>query len=118
MRIPELIVASALRIRSSRAALLSSNLANADVPGSMPRDIDFNSALKAAIANAQGAHDSIMPEAGDLTTSAVPQDLRPDGSGVDVSREMGEMFQNSLAYESTMKLYASMMARLKTATEV
>ena len=44
----------AMLIRSQRAELLATNIANADTPGYKAKDIDFAAALKAAKSNQQG----------------------------------------------------------------
>jgi flagellar basal-body rod protein FlgB len=106
------IMASALRVRSLRESALAENLANSDVPGYLPRDIDFRRALDLTIRD--------LPDASQENQIAgqgrvVLENLRADSSGVDVSSELGEVFQNSLAYVATMKLFGDMMTRLKTA---
>ena len=45
----------AMLIRSQRAELLATNIANADTPGYKAKDVDFASALKAAKSNQQAA---------------------------------------------------------------
>ncbi|WP_229728801.1 flagellar basal body rod protein FlgB [Oxalicibacterium flavum] len=45
---------TALNLRAQRQQLLASNIANADTPNFKARDIDFNAALKGAIAKAGG----------------------------------------------------------------
>jgi flagellar basal-body rod protein FlgB len=103
---------SALNARSVRASILAENLANGDVPGYLPRDIDFKRMLERVAEDLSSGADT--PK--DLGAVRVaPENVRADSSGVDVSRELGEVFDNSLAYVATMKLFGDMMNRLKTA---
>ncbi|MBX2883440.1 MAG: flagellar basal body rod protein FlgB [Granulosicoccus sp.] len=43
--------ANAVHLRSTRARLISGNLANADTPGYRARDIDFSASLSRAVSN-------------------------------------------------------------------
>lgn len=45
---------TALALREQRLQVLASNLANADTPGFQARDLDFNTALQAALSPATG----------------------------------------------------------------
>jgi flagellar basal-body rod protein FlgB len=115
MRITDLVIRNALSIEAQRESLLAANIANADVAGFVPTDVDFGRALDQAL---ESGRDGLSTQPAPITAVARPEDLRVDGSGVDLTREMGKLFENSLAYETTMKLYASMMARLKNATAI
>ena len=46
----------AMLIRSQRAEMLATNIANADTPGYKAKDIDFASALKTAKSNQRSRH--------------------------------------------------------------
>jgi flagellar basal-body rod protein FlgB len=112
LNLAESIITSALSVRSARALTLAENLANSDVPGYLPRDIDFPRALEQAIEQSSrvSREDEIPSQ-----IRLAPEDLKADSSGVDVAKELSEVFQNSLAYVATMKLFGDMMNRLKTA---
>ncbi|MBV8359040.1 MAG: flagellar basal body rod protein FlgB [Deltaproteobacteria bacterium] len=99
---------AALQIRSTRAELLAGNVANADTPGYMARDIDFDQALKNAIDGGTNA-----PE---LSPGPSPlENLRYDENDTDSSQELAKAYQNSLGYIATLKLYGDSLERLKTA---
>jgi len=49
----------AMLIRSQRAELLATNIANADTPGYKAKDIDFATALKAAKSHQQGGNNMV-----------------------------------------------------------
>ena len=112
MNVAAFIMVSALRVRSARESMLAENLANSDVPGYLPRDVDFGRALERALTQEAGEY---LPDQAVGEARIALENLRADGSGVDVANELGEVFQNSLAYVATMKLYGDMMNRLKTA---
>lgn len=62
---------TALSLRAQRQQLLASNIANADTPNYKAKDIDFNSALKGALAKST----SPVPASGPATSSARPLGL-------------------------------------------
>jgi flagellar basal-body rod protein FlgB len=73
----------ALQGTSARQAALAGNLANANTPGYQRRDVDFQGALSAALAQGKAA-----VERSSLTTvTDTSAPLRADGSNVDVERE-------------------------------
>lgn len=90
----------ALNLRAHRQEVLASNIANADTPGFKARDIDFKSALAAAVerpAPAQGkTQDAPKPE---LLFRRV---LQPsvDGNTVDMDVERAQFAENAVHYEA------------------
>lgn len=100
----------ALMIRSRRAELLASNIANADTPGYKARDIDFS----AALADAQSrqprslstTHDShIQPDSsvdGMQALYRVPNQSSLDGNTVDSALEKSAFAENAMHYEASL----------------
>jgi flagellar basal-body rod protein FlgB len=107
---------TALNLRGQRQQLIASNIANADTPNYKSRDIDFNSAMKTAMARA-------TPQASQLTSSApahlsakatngnsgidsVPllyrniQQGAIDGNTVDMDVERNQFADNAIRYEA------------------
>ena len=102
------IMEAALAVRSARAELLASNVANADTPGYAARDVNFGQAL-----------DQVLGSGGDSLDSAntvVVENLGYDGNDVDLNQQLGKAFENSLSYVATLKLYGDSMGRVKSAT--
>jgi flagellar basal-body rod protein FlgB len=99
---------AALQVRSARAELLAGNVANADTPGYLARDIDFDQALKNAIDGGINA-----PETSNKPSPL--ENLRYDENDTDSSQELAKAYQNSLGYVATLKLYGDSLERLKTA---
>lgn len=111
-------------LRARRAELISSNLANADTPGYLARDIDFN----AALANAMGSsgegglalattRDGHLP-LGDATLGGaaieyrVPTQASLDQNSVDVQGERSRFVDNALRYEATVRFIDSRLGGL------
>jgi len=105
------IHADALRIRSQRAELLASNLANTDTPNYKARDIDFKSAMKmAASGQSTGMQTShvnhIQHSSAQFNNPAVQfrigmQDSL-DGNTVDEQVEQAQFMQNSVQYQASL----------------
>ena len=83
----QLAVERAIAGASQRNEAISNNLANANTPGFMPKDVDFHSALAAALG--RGGHDltdvrdSIEATSFEAEPDGTAQ-MRADGSGFDV----------------------------------
>ncbi len=98
----------ALNLRAQRQQVLASNIANADTPGFKARDIDFKSALAAAIKQ------PALPEAGARASAAAAQEaellyrsvIQPsiDGNTVDMDVERAQFAENTVHYESNLAM--------------
>ena len=101
----------ALVLRSERQRLLASNIANADTPGYVARDMDFAAALRdatgsrppglAALASSGTAHFGASTEA--HLRYAAPSQSNLDGNSVDMDRERASFADNSVKYEATLR---------------
>lgn len=114
---------TALNLRGQRQQLIASNIANADTPNYKSRDIDFNSAMKIAMARA-------TPQANQLTSSApahlaakgpngnsgidgVPllyrniQQGAIDGNTVDMDVERNQFADNAIRYEAGLTMISA-----------
>ena len=102
--------ARALQLRSDRQRLLASNIANADTPGYLARDMDFAGALRQATAGAGSVLAGLrVPRLGGEGMSeaelryAAPSQNNLDGNSVDMDRERAAFAENSLKYEATLR---------------
>ena len=105
--------AQALVLRSERQRLIASNIANADTPGYVARDMDFARALREATGQAQAvATTATQPRHLALPggARAEPQLLytRPaqdnlDRNSVDMDRERAAFADNTVKYEATLR---------------
>ena len=104
----------ALMLRSERQRLLASNIANADTPGYVARDLDFAAALREATGAAgngtpalQALRASLPGGAGSSSEAhlryAAPSQSNLDGNSVDMDRERASFADNSVKYEATLR---------------
>ena len=105
------VPADAIRIRSQRAELLASNLANADTPNFKAQDIDFRSAMKMAVSQQPSGmsvtHSNHIPIANHSLSSAGVQFRTTnqdslDGNTVDEQVEQAQFMQNSIQYQASI----------------
>ena len=121
---------NALTLRSERQRLIASNIANADTPGYVARDLDFGKALQDATlaspagpgagrnlagGRSLGLHDtsnnghlqtSTMALAGssrDRLLYATAAQTNLDGNTVDMDRERANFADNAVKYEATLR---------------
>ena len=100
----------ALLIRSRRAELLTSNIANADTPGFKARDIDFKTAFENAQAQSnQGLrlthrnHIQLFDQvAGTDVLYRIPNQSSLDGNTVDSQMEKSAFAENALRYQASL----------------
>ena len=106
--------AQALSLRAERQRLIASNIANADTPGYVARDMDFAQALREAtgpvlpasqMQTTQGGH--MQPLSGARGESglryALASQTSLDRNSVDMDRERATFAENSVKYEATLK---------------
>lgn len=102
-----------LGIRSQRAEVLASNMANADTPGFKARDMDFKAALAKAqssvtsrqnLAQTDGRHIAATSEFSPELKFRVPnQPDTGDGNTVDMQAERNSYLENSLEYQASVR---------------
>ncbi|HYN61113.1 MAG TPA: flagellar basal body rod protein FlgB [Rubrivivax sp.] len=107
----------ALVLRSERQRLLASNIANADTPGYVARDMDFAAALREATGTASPGTATLaglrLPGPGFGASAethlrfAAPSQSNLDGNSVDMDRERASFADNSLKYESALRFINS-----------
>ncbi len=86
----------AIQGSSLRHQALAENLANVNTPGYRRQDVDFHSALLAAMPAGRDAV-AATPIAPTVDATAP---MRPDGNSVDVDSEAANLAQNALEYEA------------------
>jgi len=118
---------NALVLRAERQRVLASNIANADTPGYVARDINFKEALTQMTQTSSSeltqagaglslrgntTHAGHLPLAAAGKTSnggsgtmayAVQSQPSADGNSVDLDRERASFVDNSVRYESTLR---------------
>ncbi len=112
----------ALVVRAERQRVIASNIANADTPGYVARDLDFRDAMAAASGSsaqlagprirATAAQPGHMALAGNTIGSlggteglAYTVQTQPsmDGNSVDLDRERANFADNTVRYEATLR---------------
>ena len=112
--------AQALNLRSERQRLIASNIANADTPGYVARDMNFAQALRNATGNAQPAATLTASQPGHIGGSgslpggtfstlmyAAPSQTNLDRNTVDMDRERATFADNTVKYEATLRFIGS-----------
>ncbi len=107
---------TALALREQRLQLLSANIANADTPGYQALDLDFNSALNAALHPASSAGGDPINAATEAARFARPSSQPSlDGNTVDGDRENAIFAQATLEYRASMSFVESKVRSMLTA---
>lgn len=108
---------AALKLRTQRAEVLASNLANTDTPNYKARDFDFHKALSMQLANSSGGRESTTHHRHLSSTSSaaamnateyrVPTQPSVDGNTVDEHLENAEFMANTLEHQTAFTLLNS-----------
>lgn len=106
----------ALQVRTKRAELLASNLANADTPSFKAKDLDFSAALKDASSGMKGSHSSEMKVTnsrhiggGEMSSTSqylmYRQSTQPslDGNTVETHIEKAKFMENAMQQQATLE---------------
>jgi flagellar basal-body rod protein FlgB len=115
--------AQALSLRSERQRLIASNIANADTPGYVARDMNFAQALRQATGTLQPAAALAVSQPGHIgggsggvasarsgeanLTYATAAQTNLDRNTVDMDRERASFADNSIKYEATLRFISS-----------
>ena len=115
--------AQALALRSERQRLIASNIANADTPGYVARDMNFAQALRdasgggaavsqpaVAQAPSRPGHIPIGAPAGGSYSNllyASPSQTNLDRNTVDMDRERASFADNTVKYEATLRFISA-----------
>jgi flagellar basal-body rod protein FlgB len=113
----------ALVLRAERQRAIASNIANADTPGYVARDLDFKSAMANATTSSLAPGSNTSPASGVTHKNHIPlpdgtqggigslsklgyaAQTQPsmDGNSVDLDRERANFVDNSVRYEATLR---------------
>jgi flagellar basal-body rod protein FlgB len=113
----------ALDLWQRRGEVLASNLANADTPGYLARDVDFKQALASASGQSEGLAMTITqpgqinPQAQAATQLAyrVPTQPSMDGNTVDAQTEQANFAANGVHYQASLSFITAQIHMLRTA---
>lgn len=111
------LLQSFLDVQSRRAQVVAGNIANADTPGYVAKDLDFESYLKEAAAQSelprtkQNLNQLSQPTIVDQPISVMGM----DGNTVDMGSEMAKMAQTGTNFNFGAKMLQSRLRLLRTA---
>jgi len=125
--------ANALQLRAERTGILASNIANADTPGYLARDINFSEVLSRQLdtsTSGQGGVETLKtthrghqapgassPRSEDILQYRMPLMPSFDGNTVDVQTEQAEFAQNNLQFQASLRFldgkFRGMISALK-----
>ncbi|TAL71620.1 MAG: flagellar basal body rod protein FlgB [Rhodanobacter sp.] len=117
----------ALALWQRRADVLANNLANADTPGFLARDVDFRKALQAAGGTAGGNLPLATPDTGQIGNGQgaapgqapleyrVPSQPTMDGNTVDTQVEQADFAGNTVHYQASLSFITAQISMLRTA---
>ena len=113
---------NALALRARRAEIIAGNLANADTPGYLARDIPFAELLAGQntgslpMARSNSAHLTPKPSDRDLGLQyRTPVQPSVDGNTVDSDQEMARFSQNNVAFEASFSFLSGRFRTLSSA---
>lgn len=111
-----------MRWHQERQGVLAENIANADTPGFMERDLkafSFGEEMKSAVTMTTSVtsptHISASSGGGAFGTASAPFEITPSGNGVTLEDEMMKVSSNDMDYEAVTALYTRSIRILKVA---
>ena len=113
--------AKSLTLNSQRIGLLATNLANADTPNYLAKDIDFKAAMREAEARPiamQGTRPGHIASVGGNRAEVLyrlPDQASQDGNTVDAQREKSAVAQTALRYQTSLTFLNARIRGLKLA---
>ena len=114
----------ALMVRARRAEVIANNIANADTPNYLARDIDFKSVLagisteqELTMTQTDEGHASgfLDPDMAADLMYRIPSQASVDGNTVEVQEEMASYTENALAYQGSFTFLDKKFKGLMTA---
>ena len=110
-------------VRSQRAEVLASNIANADTPGYKAKDLDFadalNNARKSQGYNMSKTHEKHFDLSVEVNSAEKFRNpMQPDtgdGNSVDVQVERNIFMQNSMEYQASLQFLNGKIKSMKKA---
>jgi len=117
------VLQKGLEASSMRQQVLSNNVANIDTPSFKRSDVDFQTVLGTVLGEKSGAlslkltAQKQIPGLANVGGSAIVTDqstsLRNDGNNVDVDKEMTNVAENGLYYNSLTSAISSQLGLLR-----
>ncbi|HRD65775.1 MAG TPA: flagellar basal body rod protein FlgB [Candidatus Competibacter sp.] len=113
--------AQTLELRSRRAEILAANLANADTPNYLARDIDFKATLSGlsgrenALKVTHAVHMQARGSASGELLYRTPAQMAIDGNTVEEEQEKSAFADNAMRYQASLRLLGNRVQGLLSA---
>lgn len=107
-----------LDVQSLRSQVTAGNIANADTPGYIAKEVDFDNYLKEAARQSSlspSQRNMFAPMAGPRVVDQDPGAVGLDGNTVDTGREMAELAQAGSSFNFGAKMLQSRLRLLRSA---
>ena len=108
----QLALETAMRGAWTRQTLLTNNMANANTPGYRREDLNFQGALREALASGES------PAAAQFQPEVSQQVVGPEGNGVDIDQESSLLAENGLEYEALVQVMGTRESIMRSAMGV
>jgi flagellar basal-body rod protein FlgB len=105
----QLTLEAAMRGSMQRQTLLTNNLANADTAGYKAEDVDFQGALRTALAQGQSPSNVQFSDYTENTSDTA------DGNGVSSEQDSADIAENGLLYQDLTEVASARNQILQTA---
>ena len=113
--------AQTLELRSRRAEILAANLANADTPNYLAREIDFKATLSGlsgrenALKVTHAVHMQARGSASGELLYRTPAQMAIDGNTVEEEQEKSAFADNAMRYQASLRLLGNRVQGLLSA---
>jgi len=105
-----MILGSALDGVSLRQRVIADDIANVDTPGFRARSVDFETSLRAAIADGEFAGDAVP-----VTSTPADTPVGANGNNVDLRKETLAAVQSQFQYQMLGRAVSDRFANVRTA---
>lgn len=106
------VLSKMLELSTSRQKVIANNLANANTPGYIRRELSFQAELKNILDD--GDMKALHEFKGQVSTDN-SRTARNDGNNISVTQEMNEMSQNGILFSLMQRALTSKMGIIKNA---
>ena len=106
------LISKLMELAQERQGLIANNLANANTPGYIRVDLDFQTELTRMVRQQEL---SALPGFRPVPAEDYSQPSQPDGNNVVVPNEVNQMMQNGIMYNLLTRAFSTRMGILKAA---
>ena len=104
-----------LDVQSRRSQVIAGNIANADTPGYVAKELKFDEYLREAAAQSANPNAARLPLTQPSIVEQTPTSIGLDGNTVDTGREMADLAQVGSSFNFGAKMLQSRLRLLRSA---